>query len=161
MKSTHLFYRAWGLLVAVMLGACNKGDLTTDSLTSCAGCEFYYQVNAKLDGWNVAEGKNRVFTYKQGGNGELSMTSIVHIEVPASLNSFVMEGEEIGNGKVAYLFSCPYCGVIATEPVDGFIQGQKVADDKWLVDATVELAAVYSGERMGSIVFKQYFTPRP
>lgn len=160
----HLLFGMWNLVIAVILGACSKGetiDLTADNLTKCAGCEFYYQVDTQLDGWKVVAGKNRVFTFKEGGNQDLSTASFVHIEVPVSRNSFVMKGEEIGNGKVSYLFVCPMCGTIAVEPVDGFIQGQKVADDRWLVDATVELAAVHSGEHMMTMSFKQFFTPHP
>ncbi len=161
-----IYFRCWlcGLVVAVTLGACSKGepvDLTADNLTACTGCKFHYRVNAQLEGWNIVDGKSRVFTYDQGSDSEHSMYEIVHIEIPTSRKSFVMKGEEIGNGKVAYLFVCPFCNTVAVKPIGGFIQGQKVADNKWLVDATVELAAVHSGDPAGSISFKQYFTPVP
>ena len=106
------------------------------------------------------DGENLVFTYDQDPNREHSTNEIVHVEVAASSNSFLMKDAEIGNGKVAYLFVCPHCNTIAVKPVGGFIQGQKVADDKWLVDATVELASVQSGEYLKTLSFKQYFTPK-
>ena len=111
---------------ALLLGACSKGEtaaLTSDDLTECTLCGFYYRENAQSAGGLIVDGKNRVFTYNQSPNHELSMYKIVHIEIPTSRNSFVMKGEVIGNGNVAYLFVCPFCNTVALAPVDGFIQG--------------------------------------
>lgn len=164
MKSICLFF---GVLAAtVMLGACSKGetiDLTADNLTKCSECEFYYHANAQLDGLRLVDGSSRVFTYKEYWDPKRVSSNYtgLFIEIPSSKASFVIKGAAIGNGKVAHIIMCPNCGVIATKPVNGFIQGQKVADNKWLVDATVELVAVHSGEPAGSVSFKQYFTPAP
>lgn len=160
------------LIIAIAFGACEKEqliDLTTEGLTECANCEFRYQESARLEGRHVVDGSNLVFSYKEYWTSlaevdPISISSVPYsglfFEVPSATTSFKMEKNELTSGNVVHNTMCIYCGVVSLKPVDGFIQGETVSSNKWLVEASVVLAQEYefTGSVMDTLKFKQYFT---
>jgi len=55
---------------AISLAACQKNDLPTDeSFTDCKNCTFTYQEDARIEGFQVKDGNEVVFTYKNYWTG--------------------------------------------------------------------------------------------
>jgi hypothetical protein len=64
--------------LAISLAACQKSDLPTDeSFTDCKNCTFTYQEDARIEGFQVKDGNEVVFTYRTIGREEASVTTPV------------------------------------------------------------------------------------
>lgn len=152
--------------LAISLAACQKSDLPTDaSFTDCKNCTFTYQEDARIEGFQVKDGNEVVFTYKnywtgRGISNDARPNSSLLFEVPSGSTAFDYGKNEIVSDKVTYGVMCINCGVIPFEPVDGKISGKKLDNHRWLVEANVILKAVHTDTR-DTMTFKQYFTRVP
>lgn len=165
MKREKNLYGTISVLVicTALIISCEKEkltNLTPDNLTECENCETHFKNSAHLDGRQVVDGEAIVFQYKNYWSADRTdgtPYSGLFFEIPSSRSFFNFDKNTITSEKVAHVTMCPYCNTVPLKPVDGTIRGERINENRWLVEAEVALAGP-DGHLMDTVTFKHYFT---
>jgi|GEM_PF-1014535 len=156
----NLYYFILMFTSVMVLVSCKKEEevaLVADTpCPSNTDCSYLYNDNLDIGDYTLNRGNNKVFQamYKT----EYSTASL-NFKVPVNVNQFYISETDIKDDAVKYFFVCPVCDWIAVKPVAGYIKGNKVGNNQWLVDAEVIMAAIHdvNNQFSDTIRIKKYF----
>lgn len=165
MKNAFKITIAFLFLIWGFYACKKKSDITIDdqNLTEClqGNCTYEYVNNSIIvnQPMTVMPGQYRVFSAKKE-NG--FSTTTIYFQAPMQGDSFLLTDADILAGKVKHFFSCASCDYYKSTPIAGTVKGIKVkrintASEKWLLDATIVLAAENSKIPVDTVYIKQYF----
>lgn len=165
MKREKNLYGTMSALVicTALIMSCEKGkltNLTPNNLTECPTCETHFKQSSRLEAVRVIDGEAIVFQYKKywsDDRADGTPYSGLFFEVPSGRSFFDFDRNTIASEKVIHITMCPYCNTIPLKPVDGTLRGERINENRWLVEAEVALAGP-DGRLIDTLTFKHYFT---
>lgn len=137
------------------------------NLTACAdnaNCNYLFSEQADLsDGEKpIISGKYRLFSCIEETSG---MSSALYIRAPMQGDQFVLNDNDIRNGKVVLLRSCSTCFMIPFKLAGGYVSGintkvgSRADQSRWLLDAHIILKFDGESSLSDTLNVKQYFYP--
>ncbi len=165
MKRKRNLYQTISVLCVciTLILSCEKEkltNLTPDNLTECPTCETNFRESSRLEAVHVEDGKAIVFQYKKywsDNHTDDTPYNGLFFEVPSGRSFFDFDKNTIASEKVIYIIMCPYCNTIPLKPVDGTLRGERINENRWLVEAEIALAGP-DGRLLDTLAFKHYFT---
>jgi hypothetical protein len=158
------------LLAILSFNACNKPDVEEPEVITCIledGFKGEYFNSSSLESnYQINEGNDKVFV---ASKTETSWEKRFYFITPNNSKSFTLNGNDIKNGLVKYLFICPVCNFINQYPIDGFVKGENITPEKpinettWMVEAkiilTTDLSQPNNSKFRDTVCIKQAFYP--
>lgn len=144
---------------AVLLDlSCTKGETESkpDQLTVCpenADCSYRYYNNMQRSAVKLTAAETRLFVTE---NALYGTTTRLDIAAPAT-DHFSLAGSDMLLA-VTHSVICTNCLVVHMKPAGGYVKGQKLSGNRWLIDAEIRLQG--EGNPVSDTVrLKQIFLP--
>lgn len=160
-------------IIVLIAASCSKRrdvatiEIDDTNLTACrdgATCQYLFTEQADLSEVNKTfiSGTYRLFWY----NEQTTYTnSSLYVKAPMQGDHFLLTDNEIRNGKVVLVSTCPLCLEIPFKPAGGYVKGintkpgSRSDETKWLLEAQIFLQTEGSSPLKDTLYFKQYFYP--
>jgi hypothetical protein len=179
MKKSTLTLLTFTALTLLVMSCSKKQDVMPESLpeineknlTECpAGyqCDYWYNdfPTAYSSLFSAPNPDYRLF-FAQSSTTVDQKTSSMVIEAPKEARSFTLTAEDIKDGRVKIILSCPTCYAIPPKLVGGYVKGINLSPratrssglDRWLIEAKIIRENLTTPVTRDSILVKQYFYP--
>lgn len=173
MKKQFAVLFCFFILNLITLSCSKKHDdkpaivIDENNLTACpaaSNCQYLYSEQADVAP-QTAQLKSGAYRVFWGSVRTAESSATLYVRAPMDGNSFTLNKEDILNGRIEFIRSCPACLQIAVRPIDGYVKGLNLSPEKpadqtrWILEGKVIFQGVSETSFRDTVSVKQYFYP--